>query len=145
MVAAAAAVEPPPLRAAWRSASFRYVDEPTSYVDWEAIVLYQIADLADFADQGALDEYAAFGGDVPRAKGCARATDLRWYNFDPRAYLECGLAGSLGGWNEDDGLRKAVPGPVVPLVREPETGERPVDVLNWADLADLARCGQEYE
>jgi len=145
MVVAARAVDPPPLSRAWRSASFRYVEEPASYADWEALVLSQIADLADFADQGPLDEYAYFGVDAPRPDGCVRATDVRWYNFDPKGYLECGMAGSLGGWDEDDGVRKAVPGPVVPLVREPEPGERSVAAIGWAELAELARSGQEYE
>lgn len=145
MVVAAGMVEPAPLQASWRCASFRYTDEPTSYADWEAIVLSQIADLADFADQGPLDEYARFGIDAPRTAGCARATDIRWYNFDPQAYLECGMAGALGGWHEDDGLRKPVPGPVVPLVNDPEPGEHTIGFLGWADLAELARCGQEYE
>ena len=138
-------VDPPPLSAAWRSASFRYVDEPTSYADWEVIVLSQIADLADFADQGPLGEHAYFGVDAPRPGGCVRATDMRWYNFDPRGYLECGMAGSMGGWDEDDGVRKQVPGPVVPLVVEPAPGERSVAAVSWAELAELARCGQEYE
>ena len=145
MVAAAGTVEPPPLREAWRTATYHDTDEPTTFADWEAIVLSQIADLADFADHGPLSKYAALGAAVPRAEGCVRATAGTWYNFDPQSYLECGLAGSLGGWAEDDGLRKPVPGPVVPLVSEPEPGEHPVDALDWADLADLARCGQEYE
>ncbi len=68
-----------------------------------------------------------------------------WYNFDPSGYLECGVAGSLGGWDEDDGVRKPVPGPVVPLVPEPEPGERSVAAVGGAELAELARCGQEYE
>lgn len=145
MIAAAGTVEPPPLQASWRSASFRPVETPTSHGDWAAIVLSQVADLADFADQGPLDQYASFGIDAPRANGCLRATDLRWYNFDPLTYLECGMAGALGGWNEGDGLRKPVPGPVVPLKKEPEPGERNVDALGWADLAAIALCGQEYE
>jgi hypothetical protein len=29
-----------------------------------------------------------------------RATDSRWYNFDPATYLECGLAGTFGGWDD---------------------------------------------
>ncbi|HEY0698111.1 MAG TPA: hypothetical protein VGD43_09920, partial [Micromonospora sp.] len=145
MVVAAGMVEPPPLQTSWRSASFHRRDEPTSYADWEAIVLSQIADLADFADHGPLDDYAVFGVDAPRQTGRVRATDIRWYNFDPRSYLECGMAGALGGWIEDDGLRKPVAGPVVPLVNEPEPGERGVDALGWADLAALAQCGQEYE
>jgi hypothetical protein len=145
MVLAAGVVEPAPLQASWRSASLRYTDEPTSYADWEAIVLSQIADLADFSDQGPLDEYVHFGVDAPRAEGCVRATDSRWYNFDPKTYLECGMAGALGGWSEEDNLRQPVPGPVHPLAYEPEPGERVIDSITWADLAELARCGQEYE
>jgi hypothetical protein len=145
MIIAAGTVDPPPLPAAWRSASFRYVEEPVSYADWEAIVLSQIADLADFADHGPLDEQAYFGVDAPRPDGCVRATDLRWYNFDPRGYLECATAGALGGWDEDDGVRKPVPGPVVPLRPEPEPGERNIATVGWAELAEFARCGQEYE
>jgi hypothetical protein len=145
MVTAAATVQPPPLPAAWRSSWFRAVDEPACYADWEAVVQSQVADLADFADQGPLDEYAAFGVDAPRPAGCVRANGSRWYNFDPRGYLECGMAGSLGGWDEGDGVRKPVPGPVVPLAPEPDPGERIVDALSWAVLAHLAICGQEYE
>lgn len=145
MFTAAATVEPPSLSATWRSASYRYVEEPATRADWEAIVLSQIADLADFADHGPLDELAYFGVDAPRPDGCVRATDRRWYNFDPRRYLESGMAGSLGGWDEQDGIRKLVPGPVVPVIPEPPQGERLVTAISWADLADLARCGQEYE
>jgi hypothetical protein len=145
MVVAAGMVEPAPLQASWRSASFRYTDEPSSYAHWEAIVLSQIADLAEFADQGPLDEYARFGIDAPRTAGCVRATDIRRYNFDPQAYLESGMAGALGGWSEDDGLRRPVPGPVVRFANELEPGEHTIDSLGWADLAELARCGQEYE
>ncbi|MEU8181189.1 hypothetical protein AB0B85_00995 [Micromonospora sp. NPDC049044] len=145
MVTAAGIVEPAPPQASWRSASFRYVDEPTTYAHWEAIVLSQIADLADFADQGPLNEHPYLGIDAPRAAGRVRATGRRWYNFDPKAYLECGMAGALGGWSEDDGLRIPVPGPVVALVDEPEPGDHELDFLGWGDLAELARCGQEYE
>ncbi|MBO4205843.1 hypothetical protein GSF22_07460 [Micromonospora echinofusca] len=145
MVVAAGTVPPPPLLTSWRTAEFAHVDEPADHADWERIVLSQIADLADFADQGPLDEHAYFGVDAPRPAGCVRATDRRWYNFDPRGYLECGMAGALGGWDEADGLRVPVPGPVLPLRPEPAPGERPLPTLTWADLADLAICGQEYE
>ena len=90
-------------------------------------MLSQIADLADFADQGPLDEYAYSGVNAPRPPDCVRATYWRWYNHDPQGYLECGMAGSLGGWDEDDDLRKPVPGPVVPLVSRAgarRTGDR---------------------
>jgi hypothetical protein len=116
-VAVAGMVEPAPLQASWRSAPFRYTNEPTSLAQWEAIVLSPVADLAEFADP--LDEYVRFGIDAPRTAGCVRATDSRWYNFDPQAYLECGMAGALGGGSEDDGLRKPVPGPVEPFANEP--------------------------
>jgi hypothetical protein len=107
MIAAAAMVEPPPLSVTVRSASFRYVEEPATRADWEAIVLSQIVDLADFADHGSLDELAYFGVDAPRPEGCERATGGRWYNFDPRGYLECGMAGSLVHPQRADRLDRA--------------------------------------
>src|SRR5213078_3659578 len=94
MVAAAAIVDPPPVDPRWRSAVLGGGD---GFAAWEAVVLSQIADLADFADQGPLDEMAYFGLDAPRPDGACRATWIRWYNFDPVGYLECGLAGSLDG------------------------------------------------
>ncbi|MEH1013566.1 hypothetical protein V6U90_10680 [Micromonospora sp. CPCC 206060] len=145
MIVAAETVPPPPLGESWRTAEFRVVGEVIGYPAWEAIVLSQVADLADFADQGPFDQYASLGVDAPRPPGRVRATGLRWYNVDPRGYLECGMAGALGGWDEADELRVPVPGPVVPLRPEPAPGERPVPTLTWADLAELAVCGQEYE
>ncbi|WP_432824532.1 hypothetical protein [Dactylosporangium sp. CA-092794] len=150
MVAAAAAIEAPPPDPAWRTADLRPAeadaDEPETFRDWEAVVLSQIADLADFAERAPVDDQAVFGVDAPRADGCRRATGGRWYNFDPMSYLECGMAGTLGGWSEEDGIRVPVPAPVVDLVRlAPEPGGWPVDVVEWGDLADLARCGQDYE
>src|SRR5689334_20675556 len=100
----------------------------------------------DFADQGPLSKWADFGLDAPRAEGVQRRTGFRWYNFDAKSYLECGMAGSLGGWDEDAGVRVPVPGPSVPLKGNPDTdGERILPSLTWADLADIAINGQEYE
>jgi hypothetical protein len=144
MVAASATVEPPPMRAAWRTTPYAFAPEPSSYSDWERIVLSQIADLADLADAGPLSPNAYFGVDIPRPAGSVRATGGRWYNFDPEGYLECGVAGSLGGWDEADGTRVAVPGPVTPLATEPD-GARALGALRWDDLALLAVCGQAYE
>jgi hypothetical protein len=128
MVTAAATIDPPALSPAWRTTSRGFTPEPTSYVDWEQIVLSQIADLADLADAGPLDAYACFGIDIPRLTDVVRATGSRWYNFDPGGYLECGMAGSLGGWDEADGLRVAVPGPVI---------SNAVGAQNWATGCDL--------
>ncbi|MEE6263578.1 hypothetical protein [Plantactinospora sonchi] len=146
MVVAAATVEPPPIRPQWRSTSFEWLtEEPRRYVDWESIVLCQIADLADFADQGPLPPYAGLGLDAPRPGGHRRCIGLRWYNFTPASYLECGLAGTIGGWDLADGIRVELPGPVVPLRPEPGPEEVAVETLTWDDLAELAVCGQEYE
>ncbi|SCL20915.1 hypothetical protein GA0074692_1026 [Micromonospora pallida] len=30
-------------------------------------------------------------------------------------------------------------------MNEPEPGEHTIGSLGWSDLAELARCGQEYE
>ncbi|GAA2338268.1 hypothetical protein [Dactylosporangium salmoneum] len=120
-------------------------DEPDTFAAWEAIVLSQIADLADISDQGPLDPQAYFGLDAPRPDHCRRATSRRWYNFGVGAYLECGTAGTLGGWDEDDGVRIPVPGPVVSLFDEPEPGTLAPGALGWDVLCELARCGQEYE
>ncbi|GAA4245383.1 hypothetical protein GCM10022255_012520 [Dactylosporangium darangshiense] len=145
MIVAAGTLDPGADDPAWRSAQYEYVEEPATFAEWEAIVLSQLADLADFAEQGPLDPMASFGTDAPRPEGCRRATMRRWYNFDPRTYLECGVAGTLGGWDEEDGLRIPVPGPYTLLRPEPEPGHHPVGVLGWDVLAELARCGQEYE
>jgi hypothetical protein len=141
MFTAAAVVEPAPMRPAWRTATFPYEEEPSTREHWEAIVLSQIADLADL---GPLPPYASLGLTVKRPAGVRRATDLAWYNFDPRAYLECGMAGTFGGWDFADGTRKPVNGPVHPDV-PPDPGVEPLGPLLWADLAELARNGQEYE
>lgn len=145
MVTAAATIQPPPLRPAWRTTSYGLAHDPVTYADWEQVVLSQIADLADFADAGPLDPQAYFGIDAARPPGSVRATSSRWYNFDPQGYLECGMAGSLGGWDEADGLRIPLPGPVIAAAPEPKPGERPLNTLSWADLADLSICGQIYE
>jgi hypothetical protein len=145
LVEAAARVEPPPLSPAWRTARFPFVSDPATFGDWESIVLSQVADLADFADQGPLDQWASLGIDAPRPPGTVRATSDRWYNFTPSAYLECGTAGSLGGWDAGDGVRVPLPGPVTPLRAEPDPGPHAIGTLTWADLADLAICGQLYE
>jgi hypothetical protein len=145
MVTAAATIDPPALSPASCTTSRGFTPEPTSYDDWEQIVLSQIADLADLADAGPLDADAYFGTDIPRPTDVVRATGSRWYNFDPRGYLECGMAGSLGGWDETDGLRVTVPGPVISNAPEPKPGERLLNTLSWGDLANLAICGQVYE
>ncbi|GAA3826198.1 hypothetical protein GCM10022226_53680 [Sphaerisporangium flaviroseum] len=114
----------------------------SGFARWEAVITSQIADLDDFALQPPGDD-AYFGVDAPRTSG-PRATPRRWYNLHPATYLECGLAGAFGGWDESDGLRIAVPGPVHPDVPM-DTEVVQIDALTWDDLADFALCGQTYE
>lgn len=132
------------MRPAWRTTSYQQVQRPASYADWEAIVLSQIADLADFADHGTLEHDAYLGVDAPRLPGCERATGTRWYNFDPRGHLECGMAGPPGSRDEPDGVRVQLAGPIDPLVPH-EPGEEATAALTWADPAQLAICGQQHE
>jgi hypothetical protein len=120
MVAAASMITPPPLSPVWRTRIF-VAHAPVTYADWEQIVLSQIADLADFADNGGLTDQMYFGADAPRPADRTRATSRRWFNFDPQTYLRCGMEGALG------------------------KGSSAADGLSWGDLARLALCGQIYE
>ena len=69
---------------------FTYVEPPeisdsSSWADFEATILYQVADLRRMRD-GALNyEWRYLGVQSP--------TNHSWYNFDPLSFLECGLAG----------------------------------------------------
>ncbi len=145
LLAAAATADPPPFDPVWRTADLAVAsDEPAGYPWWERIILSQIADLEDFVAQPP-GQYASFGVDAPRPPGSGRrATPVRWYNFDPASYLECAMAGSLGGWQEQDNVRVSLPGPVTPGGAQ---GSEIVEFqgLTWAELGRFAVCGQIYE
>ncbi|GGV28188.1 hypothetical protein GCM10010182_58930 [Actinomadura cremea] len=144
MFSAAATVSPAPFDPAWSGADLALPGpEPGGYADWERVVLSQIADLEDFltAPPG---PRARFGVDAPRPPGSGpRATPVRWYNFDPATYLECAVAGSLGGWDAADGAR--VPLPPAPGASPVRSYVREVRAMTWAELARIAVCGQVYE
>ncbi|SNS54030.1 hypothetical protein [Actinomadura mexicana] len=144
MFAAAAATPPPAFDPAWSGKDLSLPgEEPDRYTDWERVLLSQIADLEDFlaAPPG---PQARFGVEAPRPPGSgARATPARWYNFDPATYLECAVAGSLGGWDAADGARVPLPaGPGEPTAR---SYVRTITTMSWTDLARIAVCGQMYE
>jgi len=119
------------------------------YAEWEARLDEQIRDLREMEAAGMLaDEHRYYGVDAP--------SGARWYNFDPRTYLECATAGTLGGWQEgDDTGRELVPGPVAGLdasgeltTMDPADIEAPVfeiQALSWHDLVDFLWAGQAYE
>ncbi|GAA4599214.1 hypothetical protein GCM10023194_78740 [Planotetraspora phitsanulokensis] len=136
---AAATLTPAPVAA---RDGFAPEETMTGFARWEAVILSQIADLDDFALQPP-GEHAFFGVDAPRTS-TARATPCRWYNFDPASYLECGMAGGLGGWDESDGTRVPVPGPVHPDV-PPDPGILSIETVTWDDLAEFALYGQIFE
>jgi hypothetical protein len=146
LLTAAATAIPPRVDPTWRTADLAIgSDGRDGYLKWERIILSQIADLEDFAARPP-GEFAYFGVDAPRAPGSGRrANPVRWYNFDPAAYLECAMAGSLGGWHEQDGVRVPVPGVVEPGEVGTELTFATLEGLTWADLADFAVCGQIYE
>jgi len=142
--------EPIPFEAAWRDKPRTSAAGLTGFDQWEAVVLLQIVDLREMDEAGTLaDEHRYFGVNSPRGG--------RWYNFDPTIYLECAMAGSLGGWEPGDPTgRQLVPGEVA--VFDAEGGgvqfvdsqdiERPVvetPELSWEELTDFVECGQMYE
>lgn len=144
MFSAAATTPPAEFDAGWRAKDLSLPgDEPEGYADWERVVLSQLADLEDFvaAPPG---PQARFGVEAPRPPGTGRrATPALWYNFDPATYLECAVAGSLGGWDAADGAR--VPLPPAPGEPPSRSYVRTVTTMSWADLARIAVCGQMYE
>ncbi len=116
---------------------------------WKEHVEHQIADLRQMSGNGQLqNELRFFGISAPSGE--------QWYNFDPCAYIECGMAGSLGGWVEGDGTgRSYVPGQVACLDAEgnmtpcdPRDLDRPpieIPVITWEKFSEFASCGQTYE
>lgn len=116
---------------------------------WEEVILRQIVDLHEMQADGLLDnELRGFGIDAPRG--------LRWYNFDPGSFLECGVAGTFDGWEPDDPTdRGYVPGPVAVLdeqgqltTADPHDLATPVTELgaiSWDTFADFLGAGQQYE
>lgn len=133
----------------WRET---YVDFNTTASGFQGVVatlVRQIVDLREMEETGSLaDEFRFFGINAPRGS--------RWYNFSPASYLECGMAGSLGGWEPgDDTGREYVPGKVAVLNEDgtiqsvnPEDLDRPVyetGELSWDDIQEFLLCGQIYE
>jgi hypothetical protein len=116
---------------------------------WKVQVEQQIEDLRQMARSGQLqDGHRYFGISAPSGR--------QWYNFDPCAYIECGAAGSLGGWVEGDETGRAyVPGQVACVSPDggvescdPRGLDRPpaeVPEVTWEMFSDFAWCGQNFE
>lgn len=119
------------------------------YEGWRSTVCRQIKDLRDMKKKGSLkNDMKYFGIDAPSGN--------RWYNFDPLSFLECGTAGSFGGWDEDDDTgRQLVPGKVAAInalgetvLCDPQDLLEPVTEIarvTWDEFREFLLDGQCYE
>jgi hypothetical protein len=123
---------------------------PTAgFQNWKLLIEHQIEDLRQMERSGQLqDEDRYFGINAPGGGP--------WFNFDPVTYIECGAAGSLGGWMEGDKTgRTYVPGKVAYTnpdgaieTCDPRDLDRPpveIPAITWEMFLDFAWCGQNYE
>jgi len=121
----------------------------SGFEDVDRTIARQLDDLSDMEDAGILeDELRAFGLEAPSGN--------RWYNFEPSTYLECGISGAFGGWQEgDDTSRILVPEEIAligadgreSVVDPHEVAEvaMPLGPITWADVLRFVECGQTYE
>jgi hypothetical protein len=150
MLAGAFVAAPLPYDPAWADGYDRDVtDADGEYTKFEATLLRQVVDLREMRQAGILDgEWIGLGVDAPRGG--------RWFNFDPRQFLECATAGAVGGWKPGDLTgRDFVPGPLAALdadgnlrsadPRDVPHPVRPLDAVTWGQFEDFLYCGQIYE
>jgi hypothetical protein len=143
MLQLAMTADAPPFDSAWTAF------EPANgegYACWESTIAYQIVDLHQMAETGVAPDY--FGVDAPRGG--------RWYNFTPEAFLECGVRGCFGGWEEGDPSGVVLVRGNVAILDEagritdadPSDLDRPIyeiESIDWNRFADFLGCGQCYE
>jgi hypothetical protein len=133
----------PPVRPdpAWRVADLTVDGAYVGFADFTRVLCTQITDLLAFEEQPP-GPYAALGVDAPPRLDGGRATVERWCNFDPARYLECAVAGSVGGWSVEDGHRvRAEPADGA----DPSEMITPLPALSWGDVAAFLEYGQSYE
>jgi hypothetical protein len=149
LLAAGFTEEGPPFDERWRD---RYPDDavsPTGFEGWEARILRQIVDLRELNEQGQLrDELRYLGINSPRGS--------RWYNYDPRTFLECAVEGTYRGWQpEDDTGRQYVSGQVAVVgadgnitscdPQELDNPITPISEVTWESFTEFLGEGQWYE
>ena len=140
--------QPPQFDAAWTDSYVGFTEE-SGFEGWLTTITSQIVDLHEMASVGDLEnELRYFGIESPRGS--------HWVNFDPCTFLECAIAGSIGGWKHgDDSGRSYVPGPVTVLnendelvTMKPEDVPRPIyslPTISWTLFRDFLCSGQHYE
>lgn len=141
-------LQQPPFDAAWSNQYVVYTND-VGFAGWLSTISSQIVDLHEMEESGTLqNELRYFGAQSPRG--------AHWSNFDPCTYLECAMAGSIGGWEPgDDSGRSFVPGTVAVLDKDgkiaivnPEDVPRnvyPLPAVSWELFRDILRSGQQYE
>lgn len=141
--------DPLPFDPRWGDEYRAGTEELDGIAKCEATILQQVVDLREMRESGILDgKWIGLGVDAPRGG--------RWYNFDPRQYLECAAAGAIGGWEPGDPTgRNFVPGPVAVMnpdgsigsadPHELERSIRTVVRVTWEQFAEFLVCGQVYE
>jgi len=131
---AAFTTEPPAFDPAWRERHRQQPQESADFSDWENGILFQIADLRRMAEAGQLeDEFRYFGITSPSGN--------LWYNFNPVTYLECGVAGTFGGYAADERII-LIPAP------EGESDDSPIwslERFTWLDFLEFLECCRLYE
>lgn len=149
MLKGALTAEVAPFDQAWRDQYDMRGEEGDDYRGWRAALIRQIVDLHEMAEEGMLtNEDRYFGMSAPRG--------AHWFNFDIFSYLECAMAGSFGGWQQDDDTgRILVTGSVAVMDEsgdiksvDPQEIEQPIFALSavsWEDFEDFLVCGQIYE
>ena len=94
------------------------------------------------------NELRYFGMKAPRGS--------YWFNFDPATFLECGVVGTFGGWQEGDSSgRMLVDGKVAAfdadgevVILDPQDVRHPISELSeisWDKFREFLECGQQYE
>ncbi len=125
---------PPNFDKDWLNLKRNYEQSVENFADWENVILFQIADLRRISLSGQLE-------DRERYFGINSPSGSRWYNFDPFSYLECGVRGSLGGYEADE----------VTVLQQPSEGESAdsevfeITEFSWQDFAGILQNGQWYE
>ena len=78
----------------------------------------QLRDLTEMTATGIIDDpHRFFGIDAP--------SGARWYNFTVAGYLECGIRGTMGGYDDDDIVRLVVKPPDWDPDHDPPDDHRP--------------------
>lgn len=133
----------------WQSEYDSLISDVENFSTARGTLIQQIVDLREMQEAGQLaNELRYFGIESPRKTS--------WFNFDPCTYVECGLAGSIDGWEpSEDSSRQLVSGQVAMLdesgklisvdARDIEHVEVAIDIINWKLFTRFLWAGSAYE